>query len=163
MKTNSIAKIICIILIASLNITSCAEKINSDISVRDIADAMNNVISNYDKLSSADDDYIYGMLNIDAGMLDEYVLLLQTSGTEVDQFGIFKITDKDNRDTTVKALKDYIKKLQDNQADFNYLPAETVKLEAAEVYSRGSFIVYTIMSKKDATAFKYKFDKMTTK
>lgn len=140
---------------------SCGEEnVNPDVPLADISTAVNNILSNADKLSSVDTALLVGIANLNVDLIDDYVVMLQTKGTEIDQYGIFKVSDNTKAEELKKSLNDYITILQTNQEDFNYLPEETVKLKEAEVFAVGPYVVYTIMSADDKTAFKNTFNDM---
>lgn len=150
-----------IIFICAIMFFSCSEdKVNPDISLADISTAVNGVISNADKLSSVDTALLEGIADLETDIFDEYVMMLQTKGTEIDQYAIFRVYDSEKIKELEKTLNDYIHILQTNQEDFNYLPEETVKLKEAEVFTAGPYVVYTIMSADDKTAFKNTFNDM---
>lgn len=150
-----------IIFICTILFFSCAEdKINPDVSLADISTAINGVISNADKLSSVDTALLEGIADLETDVFDEYIMMLQTKGTEIDQYAIFRVEDSEKIKELEKTLNDYINILQTNQEDFNYLPEETVKLKEAEVFTAGPYVVYTIMSADDKTAFKSTFNDM---
>lgn len=140
---------------------SCGEEnVNPDVPLADISTAVNNILSNADKLSSVDTALLVGISNLNVELIDDYIVMLQTKGTEIDQYGIFKVSDNTKAEELKKSLNDYITILQTNQEDFNYLPEETVKLKEAEVFAVGPYVVYTIMSADDKTAFKNTFNDM---
>ena len=155
-----IKRLLILSFLCVLFFTSCSEEIvvNPNIPLADISAAVNNVLSNADKLSSVDTALLEGIANVNTDLFDEYVMMMQTKGTEIDQYAIFKVTDVAKADELKKSLNEYINILQTNQQDFNYLPEETVKLKEAEVFSAGPYIVYTILSAEDKTAFKQVFN-----
>ncbi|MCL2518169.1 MAG: DUF4358 domain-containing protein [Oscillospiraceae bacterium] len=150
-----------ILLFLLIFLVSCGSQINPNVPLKEIAGEMNRVISNGDKLSDVDADYIRGMLGIEEELIDEFVLYIQTSGTEIDQYGIFKISDSRNFDAVKTRLQNYLTNLLENFDNFNYMPEERVKLKEAEVTSAGQYLIYTVMSESDKTAFMNKFNEMT--
>ena len=155
MKRLFILTLLCLILFAGCG---GEDAIKLDIPLTDISAAVNKVLSNADKLSSVDTSLLEGIANLNPELFEEYVMMLQTKGTEIDQYAIFWAVDTDKVAELKKSLNEYINILTTNQQDFNYLPEETVKLKEAEVFSAGSYIVYTIMSAEDKAAFKEVFN-----
>ena len=153
-------KILILLFLPILLLTSCGGdgSIKLDVPLTDISAAVNEVLSNADKLSSVDTSLLQGIANVNPELFAEYVMMLQTKGTEIDQYAIFQVFDTAKADELKKSLKEYINILNTNQQDFNYLPEETVKLKEAEVFSAGPYIVYTIMSAEDKAAFKKVFN-----
>lgn len=150
-----------LLLLSIMLLTSCGEeKINTDVPLTDISTAINNIISNADKLSVIDPSFIAGITDINVDIIDDYIMMMQTKGTEIDQYGIFKVSDTAKADELKKSLNEYILILQTNQEQFNYLPEETIKLREAEVFAVGPYVVYTIMSEEDKTVFMDTFNGM---
>ena len=143
--------LICVFCI--LFFVSCAkDTINLNIPLVDISAAVNKVLSNADKLSSIDTSLLVGIADLNVDIIEDYVIMMQTKGTEIDQYGLFKVKEE-NVAELKKTLETYIEILNKNQADFNYLPTETIKLKEAEVFVNGTYVFYSIMSAEDKIAF----------
>jgi len=134
----------------------------SDVPTADISAQIDTLLSNAGKLSAADDDYVKGMFELDTALLEEYVLKIQVSGTEIDQYGIFKAADEANISAVEAALNGYIDTVKTNWGNFNYLPEEKVKLDNASVETIGSYVVFTVLSEDESTAVIDKINEMLT-
>lgn len=142
-----------IILAAILAIgSSCAKKELPDLEVGEISAKFDELIANADKLSATDFSYVENMFDISSDLLTESVVKMQTSGTEIDQYGIFKAVDEDAAQTVKADVQAYVDSLRENWEAFNYLPEEMVKIKSAEVYSTGRYVYYTILSADETAA-----------
>lgn len=129
-----------------------ANVIKNDISAAEIAGHFDALLINAAKLTAVDDDYVTGMLGLNLNNVSEYVLKVQTSGTEIDQYGVFKTTGEKEAETLAVSVKAYLDMLNDNWGNFSYLPEEMPKIKAAEVKSAGVYVVFVIASEQEKTA-----------
>lgn len=132
----------------------------SDITAVEFSEQFDTILVNGAKLTAVDDDYITGMLELNLDDVTEYVLKIQTSGTEVDQYGIFKTTSEIKAEELAGSVKSYLEMLSDNWQNFNYLPEEMPKINAAEVKSAGLYVVFVIATEDEKTAIFEEFSSM---
>lgn len=140
------------LLLTPLSLFSCGSEAAADPGVAALAAAFDGCIANVSQLSEADADYVSNMFSIDLTKVSEYKVKFQTSGTEIDQYGIFKAADADGVSAISSACQKYIDTLRANYASFNYLPAESVKLDSAAVKTSGLYVYYTILSASETDA-----------
>jgi hypothetical protein len=140
-----------------------AAVIKNDISAAEFAGRFDALLLNAAKLTAVDDDYVKGMLGLNLDNVSEYVLKVQTSGTAVDQYGIFKTTGEKEAEALAVSVKAYLQMLNDNWGNFNYLPEEMPKIKAAEVKSAGVYVVFVIASENEKTAVFNEFNAMINK
>jgi hypothetical protein len=135
-------------------------RLNDDISAEEFAGRFEPLLSNGAKLTAVDDDYISGMLGLNTDDISEYILKIQTTGTEVDQYGIFKVTAANKTEAVADSIKNYLDMLNENWQNFYYLPEEMPKINAAEVKSAGLYVVFVIAAEEEKTAVFDEFDKI---
>lgn len=123
-----------------------------NISVKEFAEQFDNLLSNGQKLTPVDDDFINGMLQLDLSNVSEYLLKIQTSGTEVDQYGIFKAKSEKAADLLANSVQAYLEMLRENWQNFNYLPEETPKINAAEVKTAALYVVFVVAAEDEKAA-----------
>jgi len=140
-----------------------------DVATADISASFDAVLVNSAKLTAVDDDYVNGMMGIDLSGVDEYILKIQTSGTEIDSYGIFRIAKNEENsfsDSSVDMLKttvsEYINTLKANWEGFNYLPEEMPKLESAKILQKGRYVVFVIASSDEIKAVEEVFENILT-
>lgn len=120
--------------------------------VESIAGSIDGLLSNAALLSPMEDDYLVYMMGLDLTRISEWTVRVQTSGTEVDQYGIFLADGPEYAKTLSDALQKYLDTTRESWADFNYLPEEMPKLEAAKVVTDGSYVFYVVASDKEQEA-----------
>lgn len=148
-----IFKMLSLILLISLILCACSSKsVKTDISASEIAEAFTPLLSNADNLSPVSADYVFGMLEIDTSLLSDFVLKIQTAGTEIDQYGVFKVIDPGTVPAVESAVGSYLGSLRSNFEAFNYLPEEKTKLDSAECRTLGSYVVFAILSPSEKEA-----------
>lgn len=144
-----------LVLLLFLSASCSAEKApvyNSDIPVAQLAESFDALLANGTRLSAVDDDYITGMIGLDLEDVTEYVLKIQTSGTEIDQYGVFKTSSEAKAAELSGSVESYLEMLRENWGNFNYLPAEMPKINAAEVRSAGIYVLFVIASEDEKKA-----------
>lgn len=147
-----IAAIIFICLTALL-VCACGNREPKDITLAELDAAVSPTVANSSKLTVMDDDYIAGMISPDLTVSGDRILKLQTEGTELDQYGLFKLPNEKAVESAVTLLESYIKVLSDSWGAFNYLPGEQVKLDSAKVSREGNYVWFTILSADETAAF----------
>ena len=94
-------------LITVLAFASCGEKspVTDETTVEDVKDVvtpdiphfatlLEGALSNASKLTAVEDDYVEAMMEIDLTNVEAYTVRIQTMGTAIDQYGIFKAADE---------------------------------------------------------------------
>lgn len=94
-------------------------------------------------LAAVDDSYIKGALGIDSAAYTEAMVKVTSTGTAIDEYGVFKCADEKSADTLAAAVKAYIQQRIDTW--MGYTPEELPKLENAQVESEGSYVFYAIL------------------
>ncbi len=117
------------------------------------AEMLEGALSNASKLTAVEDDYVEAMMSIDLTNVEEYTVCIQTMGTEIDQYGLFKATDEKAAKALCENLQSYIDTTRENWENFNYLPEETPKLDGAKAIQKGVYVVYVVTSADERDAF----------
>lgn len=145
------ALLLCACVLASL-LAACSSSsgYRDDVAVNDLAAAVESKISSTDLLSP-DDSYVSGTMKIDAGSYKEYVIKIASTGTAIDEFGIFRCSDESSAKTVEAAAKAYIQTRTDSWMP-EYRPQEFPKMQNAEVKVCGNYVIYAILSDADREA-----------
>lgn len=144
-----------IVLIAS----SCAGKqgnIRDDVLVSDIAAAADTHL-NADNFASMNDSYLMGAMKLDTSLFEDYIVKVNAYGANIDEYGIFKVSDSSQVSRAENAVKEYLDMRGDTWME-EYMPEEKPKLEAAEVKSKGLYIMYAILSDQSRTSVLTEFE-----
>ena len=94
-------------------------------------------------LTAVDADYIKGALGIDTAAYTDAMVKVTSTGTAIDEYGVFKCADDKAADALETAVKAYIQQRIDTW--MGYTPEELPKLENAKVESEGSYVFYAIL------------------
>lgn len=121
-----------------------------------VADAVGASIDISD-MSQIPDEYVENIMGI---ALDGYVsrnTLMSAVGTNINEYGIFLAKDADQAKTIKDALNAYLEYRESVWMD-EYLPDEKPKLDNAEVWQQGNYVMYTILSDADRDAVNAAFE-----
>ncbi len=109
-----------------------------------VADAVGKTID-LSEMSLLPDEYVESVMGIAP---DGYVsrnTLRSAVGTNINEYGIFLAKDAEQADTLKAALEKYLEYLESVWMD-EYLPDEKPKLDNAEVWQQGNYVMYAILS-----------------
>ena len=86
----------------------------------------------------------------------ENVMGISAVGTNINEYGIFLAKDADQAATIKAALDKYLEYRESVWMD-EYLPDEKPKLDNAEVWRQGNYVMYAILGDSDRAAVKQAF------
>lgn len=137
-------------LTALLSLCACGGgKIRTDVKPVDIADAIVGEMGIADAMTSLDENYITGRMDIDLSNCAEYDVRLSTASINVNEFGVFKAKDVDHVEALDADVQAYLAMRLETWMD-EYLPEEKPKVENAQVRTFGPYVIYTILSESDS-------------
>ena len=132
-------KTISILLAAALALcllAGCGKKAVSEPDMSALADLVDAAIGNEGALVETDANYI----NYAA-----YTVKINTIGIAIDEYGIFKGADEAQAKDIKTAVENYLQLREDTWMK-EYRPEEFPKLQAAEVWTEGNYVMYAILS-----------------
>lgn len=147
MKNRLISAVLALTMIAPAALASCgAESVSyaSDIAVSQLITAADNALNYEETLTQVPDDYIRGMMEIDTSDFADHAVKIRASGTNIDEYGIFKAPDGVPVSDIEAIAQNYFKTRLDIWMD-EYMPEEKPKLENAEIEVFGDYVVYCIL------------------
>ena len=118
--------------------------VRSDVPVADIVTAVDAVVGN-GSLVPVDESYVQGRLKVDTSLCAEYTVKINSMGTSVDEYGVFKAKDEDSAKTLAENVQAYLDERLATWMD-EYMPEEKPKVENAEVRTEGQYVMYAILS-----------------
>ena len=145
--TRLVSLLLCLLLLTAL-LCGCGSAAKS-VPVAELVDAVTSA-AGLGELADPGESYVRGYLKKSADELGEYAIRMNVTGTNIDEFGIFKagkLTVKELEET----VKGYLQTRQDGWMD-EYMPEEKPKLLSAEVKTVGDCVMYAILSDADRTA-----------
>ncbi len=113
-------------------------------------------------MSEASTDYIKYCTGNDLSIFSEYIILYPFSGTEYNEYGIFKVSEKQNAKKGIDVIKTYLSFKKSNW-DTRYMGEEYTKICNAKITSKGDYILYTILSDEESKSVEKLFGKLLTK
>ncbi len=123
---------------------------STDIAVAELAVAADAALPEGSTMTAVPDDYIIGMMQIDVSAFEDYVVKIQASGINIDEYGIFKAPSEEAVDGIKDTVSDYLTMRLDTWME-EYMPEEKPKLQSATVKVMGQYVVYCILSEDTKT------------
>ena len=123
--------------------------------MQDVADAVGAAMD-ISNLSQTPEAYVEDVMKIAS---DGYVIrntLITGIGTNIDEYGIFLGKDAEQAASLKAALETYLEYRESVWMD-EYLPEEKPKLDNAEVWQQGNYVMYVILGDSDRAAVKAAF------
>ncbi|MBE6679433.1 MAG: DUF4358 domain-containing protein [Ruminococcaceae bacterium] len=151
-------KKLCILFVLCFLFTACST-VKDDMPVQLLAMAVGEKIEGFDNLSEASTDYIKYCMTSDLSIYSEYIVMYPFAGSQYNEFGIFKVRDKNNLQSGVKEVENYISFKKSNW-DTRYMGEEFKKIDNAKVTVCGHYILYTILSENESKSAARKFENM---
>lgn len=148
MRSGCLPFILAIVLaFTCLCTASCGGSVSysTNVPVSELSAAVDTLLSNPDDFATMTEGYIVGMMEIDPSQFEEYVVKLRASGSNIDEYGIFKAADAESVDATVAIANAYIARRIEAWMP-EYMPEEFPKMEAASVKVFGQYVVYAVLS-----------------
>ena len=145
-----------VLLCLSLSLTACTSYRN-DVAVTDLTSSVLEVVSTYDGFVAADADYIsleFANPSVIESNVSEWTICASKSQITVDEFGIFLVKNGGDVNAVKAEVETYVQMLQVKMEAFleMYDPAEKTKLENAQVFVFGDYVVFTMLTDADTTA-----------
>lgn len=145
-----------LMLCFALSLTACSSYRN-DVPVNDLTNAVLNAVSTQGGFTAADADYVsleFAAPDTITANVSEWIICASTSQSTVDEFGIFRVGDGGDANAVKAEVQAYVDALQVKLEVFleAYDPAEKPKLENAQVFVFGDYVVFTMLTEADTTA-----------
>ena len=147
------------LLLCLCTLLNACSSYRDDVSVNDITAAVLNSVSTVDGYTAADADYIsLEFSNPDAinSNVSEWMICASTSSQTVDEFGIFHVKADGDISAVKQEVESYVQALQVKLEVYleNYAPSEKTKLQNAQVFVFGNYVVFTMLTDEDTAAVK---------
>lgn len=157
-----------LLLTAALLLGACSgSAYRNDLSAADAAGAVSDALPAIGRHAAGDDYISVSAFGSDRDWLldktDSHVILLaDDSDMNIDEIGVFHVTDPKDVSRVKSILNDYVKaqsmRLKDLLTSYN--PGELPKLDEAEVEVCGQYVMYTILSDADTDAAEDAFERL---
>lgn len=143
-----------LIITVILTLAACGSKpikYKNDVSLSAVAEAVTAALPNATEMVEVPETYVSAIMDIDTSNFTEFKVFKQVTGTVIDEYGIFKVTDSGYIDTAIAALNGYIEVTKNSSMISEYMAEEMPKLDAAEVKSMGEYVIFCILSEEAKT------------
>ena len=131
---------------------ACGSPGTGDPGMEKVSAAVTAVTDN-DNMQTIPDSYIQSMMNIAPSMYDEVTAGISKVGTCIDEYGVFKTDDPAALADALNAYLTYREEIW----MVEYLPEEHPKLQNAEVWTVGSYVMYAILDADTMSAAEIAF------
>ena len=157
-RKNGINRISCAVLLLLLCLlVSCGPSYRSDVGAQALADEVISTLSEQDGEYYAADGETYDIyFGEDAayGNVQDGCIVYHSEGTNVDQFGIFRVKEGQSTEPVRRMIQEYA----DGQASYlhsfasNYNQGELDKIQNVQVSVMGQYVFFSILSDADESA-----------
>lgn len=104
-----------------------------------------------DNMTELDANYLKNVFKLEEGDYAECRVMTTNVGTTIDEFGIFKGADSAQAAELKTAVEEYLQFRLDSWMP-EYLPEEFPKLQGAQLWTEGDYVMYAILSDEAKTA-----------
>lgn len=112
---------------------------------------IDTAIGNDGTMSAVDENYIKGSMKMDVSDYEAYTVKINAKGANIDEYGVFKGKDAAQAKEIKTAVENYLQMRKDTWVTA-YMPEERPKLDAAQIWTEGSYVMYAILSDDAKTA-----------
>lgn len=147
-------KITLIFLCAAMFIiclAACGGSVRDDVAVSQICTEIEGSVGSAIDMVEAPDSYIVGTIKLNGDDYADCCVKINSRGINVDEYGVFKGSDKTQTDSIKAALEAYLQLREDTWMP-EYMPEEFPKVQNAEIKVVGNYVMYTIFSDETRAA-----------
>lgn len=141
------------LLLAVLGLCACgqAKSVKNNVPVEQIVAGILEELSAREDLTPMNDSYVGGVMGMDVSDYSEYAVYISAVGTNIDEFGVFKVSGDLKPEDAAQQLRDYLQMREDTWMN-QYTPEERPKLQKAAVKTLGGYVMYAILSEPEQKA-----------
>ena len=138
-----------------LSLCACGGSgVKDDVAVTTLAEKVGAAIEKNDTMMAVDDNYLKNLMQLNKGISAEHVVMVNTSGTTIGEYGIFKGGNQAETKELAKEVDTYLKMVNDTFME-EYNAEERPKVRDAEYKTAGNYVMYAILGESEKTeAFK---------
>ena len=139
-------------LMALCLLSACGGHNDSDPGFEAVSTAVKNAADS-DIMTDIPESYMESMMKLTADNYSECLVRISSVGTSIDEYGVFKTKDPSAMED---ALNDYLAYRMEIWMD-EYLPQELPKLQNAQVWAVGNYVMYVISDSETIDAAEIAF------
>ena len=122
------------------------------LSLAELSAEIDKAMSNSDKLSAVEGDYLEYSMMLDKNLAKDFVVKIQVEGTEADMYGLFETASDSDASALAQQVNAYLTMMKENLENFNYMPSENVKFEDAKAIYKGNHVFFIVASSSEREA-----------
>ena len=122
----------------------------NDVAVTDLVQNVLACVSSGSDMAAMKESYVQGLMGMDTAGYAEFAVYISALGTNIDEFGIFKLGTASAADAQ-KQIEAYLQMREDTWMK-EYIPEEYPKLQNAEIKLCGDYAIYVILSDSERAA-----------
>jgi len=142
MKKTAIFALLVVTIFATL--CSCGNNAGKTPATADVATAIHDSTSFSELIALNDDNITRRYYGIDLEAIEEYEVLVCSSGALADEIAVFKMREKDSVEDMLDVVRERKQELYDSFVD--YVPEEINKIENAVIGSNGNYVYFVVCS-----------------
>ena len=127
---------------------SCSNNSSKNLATADVATAINDSASFSELIALTDENIARRYYGIDLEAIEEYEVLVCSSGALADEIAVFKMKEKDDVEDMLDVVRDRKQELYDSFVD--YVPDEINKIENAVIGSNGNYVYFIVCTDRSS-------------
>lgn len=143
-----ILAVVLAVLALGLCLCSCKGSEGKTPATADVAAAINNSGEFQELIALTEDNISRRYYGIDLEAIEEFEVLVCSSGAMADEIAVFKMKEKDDVEDMREVVLERKQELYDSFVD--YVPTEISKIENAIISSNGNYVYFIVCKDRDA-------------
>ncbi|MEE1279891.1 MAG: DUF4358 domain-containing protein [Oscillospiraceae bacterium] len=136
------------VLALTVCLCSCKSEEGKTPATADVAAAINNSGEFEELIALTEDNISRRYYGIDLEAIEEFEVLVCSSGAMADEIAVFKMKEKDDVEDMREVVLERKQELYDSFVD--YVPEEISKIENAIISSNGNYVYFIVCDDRDA-------------
>ncbi len=137
-----------LVLVSVFCLCSCAKEEGKTPATADVAAIISDSVEFPELIALTDDNIGSRYFGIDLDAIEEYEVLVYSSGGAPDEIAVFKMKDKEDVEDMLDVVRDRKQDLYDRFVD--YVPEEINKINNAVIGSSGNYVYFVVSGDNSA-------------
>lgn len=148
-KIKFLSALLCLALALGL-LSGCGSEAAVQPEMSEVVSAVEAVVPT-DNMTELDANYLRNVFKLEEDDYADCLVMTTNVGTTIDEFGIFRGADSSQAAELKTAVEEYLQFRLDSWMP-EYLPEEFPKLQGAQLWTEGDYVMYAILSDEAKTA-----------
>ena len=145
----------------ALSCTGCSKSVVTHVTAMSLSDALERGVTAPGGYRECEEDFMLVNLGVPAHILKDYRIILARDDMNANEIGVFRATSR----TDAKEVEKYCRRYIDSKVsgwNYDYNPDENVKIENAQIFVMGIYVIYTILTPDDTDYARIVIDNLIT-